>query len=171
MDLADPLKLVVAYTRTLYAGLFLEPDPKRVMMIGLGGAGFHRLFAMRFPDTLLQWSNWIPKSSSCVRASLGFKPTKNTPVALMDGRLFVKRDKTQWDWIILDAFRGGFVPPHLKTEEFYRECAARLGERGVFITNLHPNTKLFPSDLKTLHKVSRNCYCFKLPGPTSSRSA
>jgi spermidine synthase len=163
VDLSDPLKLVVAYTRTLYAGLFFEPKPKRVLMIGLGGAGFHRLFAHAFPDTLLQSVELDPKVFELCQSHLGFKPTANTPVALMDGRLYVKRDKTQWDWIILDAFRGGFVPPHLKTEEFYRECAARLGERGVFITNLHPNTKLYPSDLKTLQKVFPQVVLFQTP--------
>src|SRR5205814_2344683 len=54
IDLTDPLKLVVAYTRTLYAGLFFQPQPNRVLMIGLGGAGFHRLFAAAYPDALLQ---------------------------------------------------------------------------------------------------------------------
>lgn len=153
VDLADPLRLVVPYTRTLYAGLFFEPNPKRVLMIGLGGAGFHRVFAHAFPDSLLQSVELDEKVFELCQSRLGFKPTANTPVAIMDGRLFVKRDRTKWDWLILDAFRGGFVPPHLKTAEFYRECAAHLSERGVFVTNLHPNSKLYASDLKTLQSV------------------
>jgi spermidine synthase len=153
VDLADPLRLVVPYTKTLYAGLFFEPTPRRVLIIGLGGAGFHRVFAQAFPDTLLQSVELDPKVFELCQTHLGFKPTALTPVALMDGRLFVKRDRSQWDWIILDAFRGGFVPPHLKTEEFYRECAGRLAEHGVFITNLHSNSKLYASDLKTIRAV------------------
>ena len=163
VDLADPLRLVVPYTRTLYAGLFFEPNPKRVLMIGLGGAGFHRVFAHAFPDALLQSVELDPKVYELCQTRLGFKPTQKTPVALMDGRLFVKRDRTAWDWIILDAFRGGFVPPHLKTEEFYRECAARLGEKGVFITNLHPNSKLYASDLKTIRAVFPQVVLFQTP--------
>jgi spermidine synthase len=153
VDLADPLRLVVPYTKTLYAGLFFEPNPRRVLIIGLGGAGFHRVFAHAFPDTLLQSIELDPKVFEICQSYLGFKPTTATPVALMDGRIYVKRDRSQWDWIILDAFRGGFVPPHLKTEEFYRECAARLAGRGVFITNLHSNSKLYASDLKTIRAV------------------
>jgi len=153
VDLADPLRLVVPYTRTLYGGLFFQPDPRRVLMIGLGGAGFHRVFARAFPDALLQSVELDAKVLEICESHLDFKPTANMPVAVADGRLFVKRDRTQWDWIVLDAFRGGFVPPHLKTEEFYRECAARLSERGVFITNLHPNNKLYASDLKTIRAV------------------
>jgi spermidine synthase len=153
VDLSDPLRLVVPYTQTLYAGLFVEPNPKRVLMIGLGGAGFHRVFAHAFPDSLLQSVELDEKVFELCQSRLGFKPTANTPVAIMDGRLFVKRDKAKWDWLILDAFRGGFVPPHLKTAEFYRECAAHLSDHGVFITNLHPNSKLYASDLKTLQSV------------------
>jgi len=153
VDLSDPLRLVVPYTRTLYGGLFFEPNPQRVLMIGLGGAGFHRVFAHAFPETLLQSVELDDKVFELCQTHLNFKPTEKTPVAIMDGRMYVKRDRTKWDWIILDAFRGGFVPPHLKTEEFYRECAARLSDRGVFITNLHPNTKLYPSDLKTIRAV------------------
>jgi spermidine synthase len=153
VDLSDPLKLVVNYTRTLYAALFIQPKPERVLMIGLGGAGFHRLFAAAYPQSLLQTVELDPKVLELCQTRLGFQPTSQMPVTLMDGRMFVKRDKGTWDWLILDAFRGGYVPPHLKTEEFYRECAARLSERGVFVSNLHSGNQLYFSDLKTIQAV------------------
>jgi spermidine synthase len=164
VDLADPLRLVVDYTRTLYAGLFFEAQPKRVLMIGLGGAGFHRMFAAAYPDALLQTVELDPKVVELCEKWMAFTPTAKTPVAVMDGRMFVKRDKQTWDWIILDAFRGGFVPPHLKTEEFYRECAARLGDRGVFISNLHATTDLYYSDVKTIQKVFPQVVLFATKG-------
>jgi spermidine synthase len=164
VDLDDPLKLVVHYTRTLFAGLFIQPTPKRVLMIGLGGAGFHRMFNAAYPEALLQTVELDPKVYELCQSHLGFKPNAQTPVALMDGRLYVKRDKTQWDWLILDAFRGGFVPPHLKTEEFYRECAARLTDRGVFISNLHETSELFYSDVKTICTVFPQVVLFRTNG-------
>lgn len=164
VDLSDPLKLVVGYTRTLYAGLFFQPQPKRVLMIGLGGAGFHRLFNAAYPTSLLQTVELDPKVFELCQTRLDFKPTAKTPVALLDGRMFVKRDKGAWDWLILDAFRGGFVPPHLKTEEFYRECAARLGDRGVFISNLHSGTELYYADIKTIQKVFPQVVLFQTAG-------
>ena len=164
VDLSDPLQLVVPYTRSLYAGLFFQPKPDRVLMIGLGGAGFHRLFAASYPDALLQTVELDPKVFELCRTRLGFQPTERTPVAVLDGRMFVKRDRQTWDWIILDAFRGGFVPPHLKTEEFYRECAARLGDRGVFVTNLHATSQLYYSDLKTLQAVFPQVVLFETAG-------
>jgi spermidine synthase len=164
VDLADPLKLVVHYTRTLFSAAYYEPQPKNVMMIGLGGAGFHRVFVHAFPTARIQSVELDPKVFELSQSKMAFKPTERTPVAVMDGRLFVKRNREQWDWLILDAFRGGFVPPHLKTEEFYRECAARLTERGVFVTNLHQGTELFAADLKTIQKVFPQVVLFETAG-------
>jgi spermidine synthase len=164
VDLSDPLQLVVHYTHSLYGALYLHPKPKRVLMIGLGGAGFHRLFAAAYPDALLQTVELDPKVLELCETKMQFKPTPNTPVAIMDGRMFVKRNKEQWDWLILDAFRGGFVPPHLKTEEFYRECAARLSDRGVFISNLHATSELYYSDLKTILAVFPQVVLFETRG-------
>ena len=164
VDLADPLKLVVHYTRTLFSAAFFEPQPKNVLMIGLGGAGFHRVFVHAFPTARIQSVELDPKVFELGQTKMAFKPTERTPVAVMDGRLFVKRNREQWDWLILDAFRGGFVPPHLKTEEFYRECAARLTERGVFVTNLHQGTELFAADLKTIQKVFPQVVLYETAG-------
>lgn len=164
VDLEDPLKLVVPYTRTLYSALFFQPQPRRVLMIGLGGAGFHRLFTAAYPVALLQSVELDPKVLELCESRLGFHPTDRTPVALTDGRMFVKRDHGTWDWIVLDAFRGGYVPPHLKTEEFYRECARRLDDRGVFVTNLHSTTELYYADLKTLQAVFPQVVLFGTKG-------
>ena len=164
VDLADPQRLVVAYTRSLYSGLFFHPQPKRVLMIGLGGAGFHRLFAAAYPEAQLHTVELDPMVFELCRTRMEFKATANTPVTIMDGRMFVKRDRQRWDWLILDAFRGGFVPPHLKTEEFYRECAARLSDRGVFISNLHATTELYYSDVKTIQAVFPQVVLFNTDG-------
>ncbi len=164
IDLNDPLRLVVHYTRSLYGALFIQPQPKRVLMIGLGGAGFHRLFAASYPDSLLHTVELDAKVLELCERRMGFTPTAKTPVTIMDGRMFVKRNKEQWDWLILDAFRGGFVPPHLKTEEFYRECAARLTDRGVFVSNLHATSQLYFSDLKTIRAVFPQVVLFETLG-------
>jgi spermidine synthase len=161
VDVDDPLNLVVAYTRTLYGALFIQPEPERVLMIGLGGAGFHRLFVEAYPESLIHSVELDEKVFELSQSHLGFRPNERTPVTIMDGRLFVKRNREQWDLIILDAFRGGYVPPHLKTQEFYRECAARLGPRGVFVSNLHCTTELYFADLKTIKSVFPQIVMFR----------
>lgn len=164
VDLADPLRLVVPYTRSLFAAAFFESKPANVLMIGLGGAGFHRVFTYAFPSARLLSVELDPKVWELCQTKLAFIPTVQTPVTVMDGRLFVKRNRETWDWLILDAFRGGFVPPHLKTQEFYRECASRLSARGVFVTNLHQDTELFAADLRTIQSVFPQVLLFQTHG-------
>jgi spermidine synthase len=164
VDLDNPLHLIVPYTRTLFAAEFFQPRPTRVLMIGLGGAAFHRVFVTGHPDALLQSVELDPKVFELCKARLAFQPTDKSPVAIMDGRMYVKRSAGKWDWLILDAFRGGFVPPHLKTEEFYRECAAHLSERGVFVSNLHATTALYYADLKTIAAVFPQVVLFETAG-------
>jgi spermidine synthase len=164
IDLSDPLHLVVHYTRTVYGALFIKPNPERVLMIGLGGAGFHRLFAAAYPNSLLHTVELDAKVLELCQKHMGFTPTAKTPVTIMDGRMFIKRNRERWDWVVLDAYRGGFVPPHLKTEEFYRECAERLSEGGVLITNLHATSQLYYSDLKTLQSVFPQVVIFETTG-------
>jgi spermidine synthase len=161
VDLADPLTLQVPYTKTLYSGLIFQPKPQKVLMVGLGGAGFHRLFTVAFPETTLQTVELDPKVVELTKERLYFTPTAKTPVATQDGRIYIKRTAEKWDWIILDAYRGGYVPPHLKTKEFYQECAAKMTDNGVLLTNLHATTALFYTDLKTLAEVFPQIVLFR----------
>lgn len=104
VDLRDTLRLVVPYTRTLYGALFLKPSPSKVLMVGLGGAGFHRLFVAAFPEATLHTVELDPKVLELSKKYMGFEPARNTPVTLMDGRMFIKRTEMRWDWLILDAY-------------------------------------------------------------------
>jgi spermidine synthase len=160
VDLSDPLKLLHAHARLLFAPILFNPEPRRVLMIGLGGAAFHRVFAAAFPTATLQTAEIDEKVFELARSRMAFRPSEKTPVAIMDGRQYIKRHPEKWDWIILDAYRGGFVPPHLKTVEFYRECAARLNDRGVLVCNLLSRSGLFFSDLKTISNVFQQLAIF-----------
>ena len=45
------------------------------------------------------------------------------------------------------------MPPHLKTVEFYRLAQTHLAPHGIFVANVHDNTALFASDLRTMLAV------------------
>ena len=84
---------------------------------------------------------------------LGFRPSDRNKVDVLDGRMFLRRSKMIYDWIILDAFRGGFVPPHLKTVEFYKLAQSHLTSDGLFVANVHTDSSLFASDIRTIREV------------------
>lgn len=164
VDLTDPLNLLGAYTQTFYSFMLVKPEPKNALIIGLGGAAFHRLFMAAFPETTLKTVELDPKVLELSQSEMGFRPTIKTPVEIMDGRMFIKRNKTKWDVIFLDAYRGSYVPPHLKTREFYEECAKRLTDDGILVSNLHATSELFYADIKTLQSVFPQLMLFHVRG-------
>jgi spermidine synthase len=58
-----------------------------------------------------------------------------------------------YDLILIDAFRGGYVPFHLLTKEFYTLLKQHLSPKGVVVFNVHSGTKLADSTLFTLKSV------------------
>ena len=70
-----------------------------------------------------------------------------------DGRVHLMRDNERWDVIMLDAFRGPYVPFHMLTKEFYTLAKSRLTPGGVVVQNIEPSTMLFDSVTATLKSV------------------
>jgi spermidine synthase len=153
VDLSDPTRLVVPYTRGIAASAIFHPKPQHVLMIGLGGGGFNQFFEKAFPNATLETVEIDPQVVTLAQSHLGFKLSERNRVTIADGRMFLRQNKTVYDWIILDAFRGGFVPPHLKTVEFYRLAQAHLAPDGLFIANVHTNSSLFAADMRTMREV------------------
>jgi spermidine synthase len=164
-DRAYPQSLDLDYTRTMMAGFLLHPQPKRLLMLGLGGGGMSNYLFARIPGLEIDAVEIDPE---VVRlAQTYFDVPADNPryrCHVDDARLFVERATVQWDMIMLDAFRGVFVPFHLKTVEFYQAVLARLSPRGVVVANLHNATRMYPHDRETLAAVFPSRYSFVSEG-------
>jgi spermidine synthase len=70
-----------------------------------------------------------------------------------DGRVFLNRNSERYDLILVDAYRGGYVPFHLLTREFYDLVKQRLAPGGAAAFNVHDGSRLYASTVKTLGEV------------------
>jgi len=164
IDLDDPSRIIVPYVQYLFAGSIVSPNPSNALVIGLGGGGFNRLFNEVYPDAVLTSVEIDPKVLDLAREYMGFVESEKNVVAIRDGRSFVRRSEEQYDWIVLDAFHGSVVPPHLKTQEFYQELSAHLTPGGILIANIHDDSELFFYDLATFRATFRDVLMLKVPG-------
>ena len=167
LDRARPKSLDLDYTRTMMAGFLLQPRPRRLLMLGLGGGGMSNYLRGRFPELEIDAVDIDPEVARLAQEF--FDVPKDDPryrVHVADARLFVERapPDVRWDMIMLDTFRGVFVPYHLKTEEFYRSCLARLSPQGVVVANLHNVTRMYPHDRQTMAAVFPQRYSFVSEG-------
>ena len=53
-----------------------------------------------------------------------------------DGRVFLNQSDTEYDVVLLDAYRPPYIPFHLTTREFYAEIADKLAPDGVLVSNV-----------------------------------
>jgi spermidine synthase len=154
IDLGRPRDLALVYTRLLLAPLIWNPNPSRILMIGLGGGVLPRFLNEVYPDITIDVVEVDARVTELARRYFNFKESPHLRVFEDDGRAFIKQCGRKYDMVFLDAFKGGAVPFHLKTVEFYREIAQSLKEEGILVTNLYGKSNtLKPRDRKTLESV------------------
>jgi spermidine synthase len=164
VDLSDPERLVIPYSRIMLAAALVQPEPRRVLQLGLGGGAMNRYLRKVRPEVFLQTAEIDATVRDMAMEFMGFRPDAQDVVVIEDARVFVRKNTETWDWILVDAFSGGSVPPHLKTREFYALLKARLAPGGVVAINLHRSNRLFASDQATLRSVFSQVQLFDVPG-------
>jgi spermidine synthase len=162
LDRAHPRSLDLDYTRTMMAGFTVQPEPRRLLMIGFGGGQISNYLFERIPGLEVDGVDIDPEVIRLARRWFDVPDDPRYRTHAGDGRLFVEGHEPgrTWDMILLDAFRGVFVPFHLKTVEFYRAVLGRLAPGGVVVANLHNNTQMYPADRRTLAEVFPRQWAF-----------
>jgi spermidine synthase len=164
VDLTDPERLVIPYSRMMLAGALVQPEPRKILQLGLGGGALNRYLRQVMPDVFLQTAEIDATVRDMAVEFMGYRPDERDVVVIEDARTFVRRNPETWDWILVDAFSGGSVPPHLKTREFYGLLKDKLAAGGVAVFNLHRGNRLFASDQATLRAVFSHVEIFDVPG-------
>jgi spermidine synthase len=94
-----------------------------------------------------------PGVITAARTYFGLRENDRMRYLAGDGRVFLNRNSELYDLILLDAYRGGYVPFHLLTREFYSLAKQRLAPGGAAAFNVHDGSKLYASTVKTLGEV------------------
>ncbi len=163
IDADYPQSLDLDYTRTMMAGFLLQPQPTRLLMLGIGGGQMSNYLYRRVPGFEIDAVDIDPDVLRLAQKYFHVPTTDpRYRCHVNDARLFVESAPagTTWDMIMLDCFRGVFVPYHLKTVEFYQAILARLSPQGVVVANLHNKSQMYSHDRETLAEVFPNRYSF-----------
>jgi spermidine synthase len=160
----DDRDLPVDYTRYMTASLMYAKDVHSILEIGFGG-GRTSWYLHRFlPNVPVTSVELDPVVLELAKKYFGIKDEPNFQVVNRDGRLFLSESKEHYDVILIDAYRGPFVPFHLLTKEFYQIVKDHLAEGGVVAQNIEPSTMLFDSAVKTINAVFPQIDFYKASG-------
>jgi spermidine synthase len=155
-SLADPHQFVFVYTKMMMGALYLNPNPKKILMIGLGGGVLPTALAALFPDAKMDIVEIDPAVVKVAQQYFGFNRSPQMEVIEEDGRVFIKRAGKagrQYDLILLDAFDHQYIPEHLLTQEFLFEVKALLAADGVLAANTFSSSRLYHHESTTYEAV------------------
>jgi spermidine synthase len=167
IDINDPTRIVFPYVRMIFAGLLVNPEPSRGLMIGMGGGTISSVLTTIYPDLTL---DLVEVDQAVVKVAtdyFGFKKTHQIDVHVTDGRVFARRAlrrKEQYDLIILDAFTGEYIPEHLMTVEFLENIKGLLTPGGVVIANTFSGSSLYHHESATYSAVFGPFFSLKMRG-------
>ncbi len=153
INVTDEMELPVSYTRYMNAGLFYPAKLKKVLVIGLGGGRTSWYLHRTMPALTIKAVELDSEVTRLAKKYFAIREEKNFKIIEKDGRSFLMGDKEKYDVIMLDAYRGPFVPFHLLTKEFYALVKDRLGQGGAVVQNIEPTTMLFDSTVATMLSV------------------
>lgn len=132
----DPTFLALPYARVGLLGVALVPEPKRVLVVGLGGGTLPRFLHRYFPDAVIDAVDIDPEVVHVAREYFGFRDSKTLRAHIADGRRFIEETREPYDVIFLDAFGARNVPTHLTTREFLQAVRKALKPEGVVVGNV-----------------------------------
>jgi len=150
----DALELPVTYTQSMVAGALAYPaDLKDAAIIGLGGGRTSWYLHKSVPELSFTAAELDPEVAQVAATYFNVRPEPNFAIEIQDGRVYLARTDKTFDVILIDAYRGPFVPFHLLTTEFYQLVAAHLKPGGVAVQNVEPTTMLFDSAVATIRSA------------------
>ena len=156
IDQRRPRDMVFAYTRMMMAALLLNPSPRRVLVVGLGGGTLPTAMARIYREAAIDAVEIDPAVVTVAERYFGFVATDRLRVHVQDARAFVKRaarNGETYDLLMLDAFNSDYIPEHLMTREFLLEAKSVLTEDGVLAANTFASSRLYDHESATYNDV------------------
>ena len=161
MDRDDPFRLVFNYTRMMMATVLVNPEPRSILIVGLGGGTLPTAFNDMYPDAEITRVEIDPAVAKVARKYFDFKESERNRVVIKDARLHIKRQalkNKKYDLIILDAFGSDYIPEHLTTVEFLEEVKQVLSPQGVLASNTFSTSKFYHHESSTYAEVFGRFY-------------
>ncbi len=165
VDLADPTRLALPYTRYYRLAGHFRPDLKRMLMLGGGGCSFPK-YVMSRPDEFggspaMDVVEIDPGVTAIAKQYFGLKAMPGLALHHDDARRFLNREAAPGGYqvALVDVFTSHLsVPFHLATKETAQALSRALDADGVVLVNCisaaeGPKSRFYRALLATYRSV------------------
>jgi spermidine synthase len=151
MSLDDPNALLSPYTRKMMSFLLFNPNPKNILIVGLGGGCLPKFCYRHLQKATIAVveidSRVIAlRDEFCIPAD-----DHRFRVVCADGVKFMSELSDNVDVILIDAFDSIGIAPSLAASDFYVQAALRLSPNGVLVMNLSGAPARFAQHIRRVH--------------------
>ncbi len=165
MYLQDPERSPYRYTEYMHAAWLFHPQIRRALVIGLGAGSIPKRFVRDYAGISVDVAELDPAVVEVAKTYFDLREDGRLRVSVADGRLFLRRTRTLYDLIVLDAYFAEGIPFHLATREFLALARAHLRPGGIVAANIvgaldGEQSALFRSLYKTYAEVFPGLYLF-----------
>ena len=151
MRVDRPDELQVDYTRTMMGFLLLQPQPRSIAMVGLGGGSLAKFCHRHLAAARLTVVEINPQVIALRGQFRIPEDDERLSVLAEDGAQWV-REARGLDVLLVDGFDAGGQPPALCSQAFYDGCFRALAPGGVLVANLHHD---HPEHLQFLERIGQ----------------
>jgi spermidine synthase len=152
MRIDDPFALALDYTRCMMAFLLFHPEPRRVLMIGLGGGSLAKFCYRNLRKTSIRVIELDAAVVAAARQHFALPPDDaRLSVEIGDGVEALSPECC--DLLMLDAFEDELHVPRLASSEFYDGAFLALAEPGALVVNFMNDDPKFDLTLQRLERA------------------
>jgi spermidine synthase len=149
MKLGDPYALALDYTRCMMAFLLFHPEPRRALMIGLGGGSLAKFFFKHLRKTRVRVVELDARIVSTARTHFALPPDdRRLVVEIGDGAEALAPECC--DVLMVDAYHDEAHVPELASAAFYDAGFLALEPRGVLVVNFMDDDPRFDEYMRRL---------------------
>ena len=140
LRLTAPDRLELPYTRALLGMLLFHPEPRAMLLVGLGGGSIARFVHHHLPATRLWAVDLDPRMPGVARAHFGLPADDDRlQVQVADGLAHLRAHPGRYDCIVLDAFDNNEPAASLSTLDAYLALRDALADNGLAALNFMAN--------------------------------
>lgn len=181
MMLSKPDYLLLEYTRAMMAFVLFQPNPRDILMLGLGGGSLAKFCRRCFPASRV---TVVELNADVIGLREQFAIPADDPhfrIIHGDAVDHVRTLSAAADVILVDGYTRDGMPSALGSAEFYADCRRALRENGVLAANLHRNDGAYWNTIRHLASAFDQQTCrlksvagsnhiyFALNSPTAAR--